>query len=129
MAKIGPKNSSYEILVRKFLRSRGLKYKAHYSKLVGKPDIILPIFRSIVFIHGCFWHGHKGCYRSTLPTTRREFWKKKISGNVNRDKKIVQELKRKNWKVFVVWQCKLRNVKLRQKNLEKLVLKIRNGFE
>jgi DNA mismatch endonuclease (patch repair protein) len=125
MAKIGASDNSYEILVRSFLTARGFKYKTNFSKLPGKPDIVLPKFKSIILVHGCFWHGHKGCYRSTLPTTRREFWKNKIVGNINRDKKIVRELRRKNWKVFVIWQCKLKNAKLRQFYLEKLVGKIK----
>jgi DNA mismatch endonuclease (patch repair protein) len=81
------------------------RYALHREDLPGKPDIVLPRFKSVVFVHGCFWHQHKGCRKSTLPTTRREFWAAKLSRNVDRDTENELRLRRAGWRVLVIWEC------------------------
>jgi DNA mismatch endonuclease (patch repair protein) len=93
MSKIRGKETKPEILVRKYLFSKGFRYRLHDEKLPGKPDIVLPKYRTAIFIHGCFWHGHLGCKRAKLPTTNTEFWEKKISANIERDKRNIEKLK------------------------------------
>ncbi|MDD2297371.1 MAG: DNA mismatch endonuclease Vsr, partial [Sphaerochaetaceae bacterium] len=102
MSEIRGKESKPEILIRKYLFSKGFRYRLHDEKLPGKPDIVLPKYRTVIFIHGCFWHGHPGCKRSKLPATNTEFWTEKISANIERDKRNVEELKSVGWNVIVV---------------------------
>ena len=119
MAKIGPKNSKQEILIRRLVRSLGYKFVLHKKDLPGKPDIVFPKYRKVIFVNGCFWHGHKGCKRAKLPKKNFEFWQKKISGNVKKDKRDYKALNKKGWKYLVVWQC---NVK--KKNYDMLKTKL-----
>lgn len=107
MAKIRGKETGPEVVVRKFLFSKGLRFRKNVKKLPGTPDIVLPKYKTVIFIHGCFWHSHKNCKKAQLPETRYEFWQKKISGNVVRDKKNARQLKKAEWKVIVLWQCQL----------------------
>jgi len=116
MSHISGKETKSEILVRKFLFTNGLRFRKNVKDLPGKPDIVLPKYKTIIFIHGCFWHRHD-CKRGTLPTTNVEFWKAKIEGNVERDKRNVAELEKLNWNVFIVWQCEIQNVQMRQEKL------------
>jgi DNA mismatch endonuclease (patch repair protein) len=124
MSHIAGKETKPEVLVRKLLFARGLRYRKNVKSLRGKPDIVLPKYKTVVFIHGCFWHGHKGCPKSKLPDTRREFWDKKISENMNRDKADVDVLNKKKWKVISVWQCEIDNVIKRNNRVELLVSEI-----
>lgn len=101
MSKIRGKETKPEILVRKFLFSKGFRYKLHDDKLPGKPDIVLPKYRTIIFVHGCFWHAHPGCKRAKLPETNVEFWKKKIMANVERDGRNIEKQ--------VTLQCQVSN--------------------
>ena len=107
MAKIRGKETKPEIIVRKFLFSKGFRFRKNVKKMPGTPDIVLPKYNTVVFIHGCFWHRHKNCKKAELPETRYEFWKKKIDGNAERDKKNVRQLKKVGWKVIVLWQCQI----------------------
>ncbi len=107
MSKIRGKETSSEIIVRKFLFSKGFRFRKNVKTLPGTPDIVLPKFNTVVFIHGCFWHGHKNCIKAQLPETRKQFWEKKITGNVNRDRKNIRQLKKAGWDVIVLWQCRL----------------------
>lgn len=107
MAKIRGEETQPEIVVRKFLFSQGFRFRKNVKTLPGKPDIVLPKYKTVIFIHGCFWHKHKNCKKAQLPETRKEFWKNKINGNVERDKKNIRELKKTGWQVIVLWQCRL----------------------
>lgn len=107
MAKIRGDETQPEIVVRKFLFSKGFRFRKNVKTLPGKPDVVLPKYKAVIFIHGCFWHKHKNCKKAQLPETRKEFWEKKISGNVERDKKNIRQLKKAGWQVIVFWQCRL----------------------
>lgn len=127
MSHIGGKETKPEVLVRKFVFSKGLRYRKNDKSLPGTPDIVLPKYRTAVFIHGCFWHGHVGCPKSKLPDTKKEFWGEKISENINRDKKDMDVLRSKNWNVITIWQCEIDNTAKRRERLESLVHEIRGN--
>lgn len=118
MKKIGPRNSKQEIFIRNTLFSLGYKFKLHDKDLPGKPDIAFPKYKKVIFINGCFWHGHNRCRRAGLPKTNYKFWQKKINSNKRNDKKIHHKLKKEGWDYLVIWQCqiKLENV-VRLKNI------------
>ncbi len=126
MARITGKETKPEMLVRKFLFANGLRYRKNVKSLPGKPDIVLPKYRTIIFIHGCFWHGHKGCPRAILPNTRREFWRSKINKNVRRDLQNMESLEKYNWNVIVLWQCEINSINKRKARLDRLFEKIVN---
>ena len=106
MARIGGKNSRPEMVVRRLLHSMGYRFRLHRKDLPGKPDIVLPKFRTAIFVHGCFWHGCKKCGRGTkLPKTNTEFWTQKIAENCRRDSQTEKKLVELGWRVIVVWQC------------------------
>jgi DNA mismatch endonuclease, patch repair protein len=107
MSKIKGKDTKPEIVVRKFLHANGFRYRLHVKNLPGKPDIVLPKYRAVIFVHGCFWHGHEGCKKAELPRTKTEWWKNKIDGNVENDKKAFKSLIEQGWKVAEVWGCTL----------------------
>lgn len=107
MSGIRGKNTKPEWLVRKGLHTLGFRYRLHVKELPGKPDIVLPKYRAAVFVHGCFWHGHC-CPLFKWPSTRREFWRKKIEGNVTRDQRATQALIESGWRVATIWECGLR---------------------
>lgn len=127
MSHIPGKETKPEVLVRKLLFAKGLRYRKNVKSLRGKPDIVLPKYRTAVFIHGCFWHGHEGCPKAKLPDTRREFWEKKISENMNRDKADIDTLKKENWKIITIWQCEINNRINRKARLEALINEIKNN--
>jgi len=120
MSKVPQKDSKQEMLVRKYLFSKGFRFRKHVKKLPGSPDIVLTKYKTVIFIHGCFWHGHKDCKYSQLPTTRNEFWKDKTEKNIERDNKKNWELKSLGWKVITVWQCEVKNSELAKNRLKKL---------
>ncbi len=107
MHKIGPKNSTQEKMIKKIISSLKYKYRTHEKKLPGTPDIVFPWHKKVIFINGCFWHGHKNCKRAILPITNREFWVNKIEGNIQRDKANLRSLKKIGWGCLVLWQCKI----------------------
>lgn len=117
MSRIRARNTKPEIQVRKFLYSNGLRYRLFNKKLPGTPDIIIPKHKSVIFVHGCFWHGHKGCKKFVIPKTRTEFWMNKINTNIINDGKNTVALEKKGWKVFTVWECELDNEEILQKLL------------
>jgi DNA mismatch endonuclease, patch repair protein len=127
MSKIHGNNTKPEELVCKFLFSRGFRYKKNDWRYPGKPDIVLPKYKTVVFVNGCFWHGHKHNKVARFPKTNRMFWKKKISGNIKRDKHNIQKLKDGGWHVIIVWQCELKNERLKQKKFEKLIREIKRS--
>lgn len=123
MSLIKGRETKPEKLVRSILHGLGYRFRLHVKNLPGKPDIVLPRHKKIVFVHGCFWHGHKRCKRAKRPATRKEFWNRKIDGNIKRDEKVGRQLKALGWKVLVVWQCKTRNQTELRNRLEKFMLK------
>lgn len=120
MSKIGPKNSSQEIYIRKILFALGYRFRLHKKDLPGKPDIVLPRYKKVIFINGCFWHGHKNCKRSILPTSNKAFWKRKIESNIIRDKKNKIQLKKIGWSYLILWQCQIGKSKIN--SIEKVLI-------
>lgn len=107
MSRVKGKDTKPELSVRRYLHARGLRYRLHSKGLPGKPDIVFPTRRVAVFIHGCFWHGHAGCKRATIPATRSEFWQAKIGANKERDINTVARLEAAGWTVVILWQCEI----------------------
>lgn len=105
MARVRSKDTQPEWTVRRFLYSRGFRYRIHSRVLPGCPDLVLRKYRTVIFVNGCFWHHHDGCKRAALPNSRVRFWKTKIFGNVARDAARIAELKKMGWKALVVWEC------------------------
>jgi DNA mismatch endonuclease, patch repair protein len=120
MAAIKGKNTKPELLVRKFLHANGYRYKLHDRSLPGKPDIVLPKYKTVIFVHGCFWHGHKNCKYFVVPKTRTEWWLNKINGNISNDTKVVKALKKDHWKIIKIWGCQLKPAKI-EKTLTTLI--------
>jgi DNA mismatch endonuclease (patch repair protein) len=112
MSQIRSRNTKPEMLVRKFLYAQGFRYKLHDKKLPGKPDIVLPKYRTVIFIHGCFWHGHKDCRYFVVPKTRTEWWLNKINSNIVNDTKAVRLLRKEGWRIINLWECDLKPTKL-----------------
>ena len=108
MSRIRGKDTKAEMLVRRYLFSHGFRFRLHVKDLPGKPDIVLPKYKTIVFIHGCFWHGHDGCRYYTIPKTRTEWWVNKIAGNTVNDNKAITALTGKGWRIITVWECELK---------------------
>jgi DNA mismatch endonuclease (patch repair protein) len=108
MSRIMAKNTSPEVIIRKFLYANGYRFRICVKKLTGKPDIVLKKYKTVIFIHGCFWHGHEGCRYFVTPKTRTDWWLKKIESNRLRDKSNQDELQREGWKVKIIWECELR---------------------
>ena len=125
MSKISGTETKPEILVRKYLFSKGFRFRKNDKRLPGRPDIVLPKYKTVVFIHGCFWHGHH-CKAGKLPETNKEFWENKINSNIERDKKNQHKLEKLGWKIIIVWQCKLKNKKVVTKKLKEIEQKIQN---
>lgn len=109
MAAVHSKDTKPEVLVRKFLFSKGLRFRVCDKKLPGKPDIVLPKYKTVIFIDGCFWHGHEGCKLSHLPHTRVDFWRNKINTNKLRDRRNDTDLTNAGWRVIRLWECEIRN--------------------
>ena len=109
MAAIKGKDTKPEMIVRKYLFSRGLRFRVQVKKLPGNPDIVLPKYKTVIFVNGCFWHGHEGCKYFRLPKSNVEFWKEKIERNIERDRESMQALLDLGWKVIRIWECELRN--------------------
>lgn len=118
MRQVRSKNTKPERIVRSMLHSRGFRFSLHRRDLPGKPDIVLPKYQAVVFVHGCFWHGHE-C-RSKRPATNERFWNDKIEYNRRRDGKTRAALRRLGWRVFVVWECSLRSDRLRERSIKRL---------
>ncbi len=123
MSRIRSKDTKPEILVRKFLFSKGFRYKLHDKTLPGKPDLTFPKYKTVVFIHGCFWHGHTDCKYFVVPKTRTEWWKAKIKRNKQLDDENSVKLKRMGWKIITIFECTLRP-KFRNKTLQLLAMRL-----
>lgn len=107
MSKIKGKNTGPEMMVRRWLWANGYRYRLHRNDLPGKPDIVLPRYKTAIFVHGCYWHRH-GCWMTSTPATRRDFWQLKFQDNVSRDKRNIRALTEAGWRVMIVWECTLR---------------------
>ncbi len=123
MSRIRSKDTKPEILVRKFLHKNGFRYRLHVKNLSGKPDIVLPKYKTIIFIHGCFWHGHDGCKKASLPKTRTEWWTDKIHKNAANDQNAETALLNLGWRVIKIWECELKS-KILEQTLDKLLINI-----
>ncbi|MDE0280229.1 MAG: very short patch repair endonuclease [Gammaproteobacteria bacterium] len=108
MARIGGKDTKPELTLRRAMHARGLRYRLHDRKLPGTPDMVFRRFAAVCFVHGCFWHRHKGCPYTTEPATRPDFWQSKFRSNVERDHRAREELLDSGWRVAIVWECALR---------------------
>lgn len=128
MSQIKGKDTKPEMLVRKYIFSKGFRYRLHDKKLPGKPDVVLPKLKVVVFIHGCFWHGHSNCRYFVLPKTRTEWWLKKIERNKQLDSENSKKLRDAGWKVLTIFECKLKS-NSRKETLDNLVKKLNNISE
>lgn len=120
MAAVKGKDTKPEMIVRKYLFSRGLRFRVQVRKLPGTPDIVLPKYKTAIFVNGCFWHGHEDCKYFRLPKSNVEFWKEKIGRNIERDRESMQALLDLGWKIIRVWECELRNKANREDTLNKI---------
>lgn len=114
MSRIRSKDTTPEILVRSYLFSKGLRFRKNDKRYPGSPDIVLPKYKTMVFVHGCFWHLHDGCKYAVMPKSNVEFWEKKLYGNKERDERNKKELEELGWKVITVWECELKKDKVEQ---------------
>lgn len=121
MARVGGKDTKPELVVRSLLHRMGFRFRLHRRDLPGKPDITLPKYKKVVFVHGCFWHGHKGCSRAKRPTTNTGFWEKKLNKNLERDKKNLAALKSLGWEVLIVWTCEVKDTEALKQTLSKFL--------
>jgi DNA mismatch endonuclease, patch repair protein len=124
MSRIGAKNTRPELAVRKALFARGFRYKLHDKRLPGKPDMVLVKYRTVIFIHGCFWHSHDGCSKAVMPKSNTEYWTSKILNNTLRDKSHTEALMSEGWQVIVVWECELKKA-LISELIEKIIMVIK----
>ena len=123
MSQIKATNTKPEMIVRKFLHAKGYRYKLHDKALSGKPDIVLPKHNTVIFINGCFWHGHANCKYFVVPKTRTKWWIDKINTNKANDVKAIKALKKEGWKIITVWECNLKPAKV-EKTLLRLLHKL-----
>jgi len=125
MSRIRSKDTKPELLVRRFLHKNGFRYRLHVKDLPGKPDIVLPKYKTVVFIHGCFWHGHEGCKYFVVPKTRTEWWLNKIGNNTTNDLNSENQLKNAGWKIIKLWECEIKP-SLRAETLKNLIVGIKH---
>ena len=109
MSHIRNKDTEIEVKVRKYLFSKGFRYRKNDSRLPGKPDVVLPRYKTVIFVHGCYWHRHPGCKNCTTPSTNAAFWLEKFDKNIKNDAKHKDELEEAGWKVVVLWECEIEN--------------------
>lgn len=118
MAKVKSQNTKPEKQVRSLLHKMGYRFRLHRKDLPGKPDIVLPKFHTVIFVHGCFWHGHVGCRRSARPTSNTGFWNAKLDCNLERDSKVIEKIHSLGWKTLVIWECETRDINMLWNRLE-----------
>ncbi len=111
MSAIKSKNTKPEIAVRRLLHSMGYRFRLHRKDLPGSPDIVLPKYKTVIFVHGCFWHRHENCKYSSTPKTRKKFWESKFEVNVKRDLEIQEKIKNIEWRSIVIWECETKDLK------------------
>ena len=127
MGRICSKDTKPEKAVRSLLHKSGYRFRIHRKDLPGKPDIVLPKFKTVIFVHGCFWHRHEGCKYAYTPKSHQEFWQAKFKGNIKRDKKNRDELERLGWKVTVIWECEIKNLTFVHNRIEACLHHQNNG--
>jgi DNA mismatch endonuclease (patch repair protein) len=128
MSRIRAKDTKPEIVVRSLLHRLGFRYRLHVRDLPGCPDIVLRRWRTIILVHGCFWHRHPGCKQAYTPKTRKKFWLTKFQGNVDRDRKTEQLLREEGWKLIIVWECEANDTEgLTQRFKREIVLESANS--
>ena len=125
MSQIRSKNTKPELIVRKYLFAKGFRYRLHSKDLPGKPDIVLPKYRTVIFVHGCFWHGHERCKYFVVPNTNTEWWLNKIARNKQLDKEHIKKLRSDKWNVIILFECKLKKGNI-DSTLDALVKKLNN---
>lgn len=120
MAAIKSNDTEPEMIVRRYLHGMGWRYGLHNKTLPGKPDIVLRRYKTVIFVNGCFWHGHKNCKYFRLPKSNTEFWQRKIEQNCIRDKRDIEALHKLGWRVIVIWECRLKTAELRKQTFQEL---------
>jgi len=123
MSRIRSKNTTPEKQVRSTLHKMGFRFRIHVDKLLGKPDVVLKKYNTVIFCHGCFWHQHPGCKRATKPKTNKKFWEPKLKRNKERFKEVKKKLKNMGWKVIVIWECEAKDDKKLRKIIERYLKK------
>ena len=121
MSAIKSKNTKPEIKVRKILHSMGYRFRLHSKDLPGSPDIVLPKYKTVIFVHGCFWHRHENCKYASTPKTRKEFWENKFNANKIRDQKKLKEIKNLGWKFIIIWECEARNIQSIEEKIKRFL--------
>ncbi len=125
MSRIRGQDTKPEEIVRKYLFSKGFRYRKNDRRYPGKPDIVLPKYRTVIFVNGCFWHQHEGCRYASIPKSRQEFWLPKLRGNAERDRRNIDRLEKEGWRVIVVWECEIKQKKRRDEVLCRLERQIK----
>lgn len=121
MSRVRSTDTKPEVKIRSMLHAKGFRFRKNVKSLPGVPDIVLPKYKTVVFVHGCFWHQHPNCVKSHIPKSNVEFWTEKLGKNVIRDKKHKKNLKKLGWKIIYVWECELKNFEKLEKNLQKKI--------
>jgi DNA mismatch endonuclease, patch repair protein len=124
MARIRGANTQPEILLRSCLHASGMRYSLHGKNLPGKPDLVLAKHKAVIFVHGCFWHRHKGCAIATSPKSNSAFWQAKFAGNVARDKRVQRQLRKAGWRIFVVWECQVSTKRRAEASAQRLLRRL-----
>lgn len=128
MSQIKGKDTKIEVAVRKYLFSKGYRFRKNDKRYPGKPDIVLPKYKTVIFVHGCFWHRHEGCKDATIPKTRTEFWLDKFEKNFKNDIQNQEKLEKLGWNVIVIWECEIEKDFIgTMENVEKSIKKVENG--
>lgn len=127
MSRVRCQNTKPEEIVRKYLFSEGFRYRKNDKRYPGKPDIVLPKYKTVIFVNGCFWHQHHGCKAAALPEANHQYWEEKLNRNVERDKQEIQQLKDMGWRVIVVWECEISSKKKQGSRLSILKNEIKYG--
>ncbi len=121
MGSIRAKNTKPELMLRRYLHAQGFRFRLHRSDLPGSPDLVLPRYRLAIFVHGCFWHRHNGCFYATTPQTRPEFWSAKFDANIRRDASNRKELTKLGWRILIVWECGFKHCTYRLSDVPVLI--------
>jgi DNA mismatch endonuclease (patch repair protein) len=120
MSRIRGKDTKPELVVRSFLHRMGYRFRLHRKDLPGKPDIVLPKHNTLIFVHGCFWHRHKGCKYAYMPKSRIGFWRDKFDGTIKRDMRHQEQLNEMGWKVHVIWECEIKNIETLKRKINSI---------
>lgn len=120
MSRVKGKSTAPEMTVRRLAHSLGMRFRLHKPDLPGRPDLAFPRYRTVVFVHGCFWHRHPGCKKATSPKSKVEYWEKKFRTNVERDARNATELEQMGWRVLTVWECETKNAELLKAKLDSI---------